>query len=559
MGQRKEGNLSSQHLLKRGSRLYFRLAIPLDLLPLFDGRRELRTSLKTKCYSTAKGLARLHLGRAERLFLQLRSGIMTTEEIRKLVAAYFECTLAEAENARADGSGVLEDYDEDGEHGVSSVDGLDLHLSDLMENLARGKHEAAANVADLILEGAGITLDKGSHDYRVLCREALKGAIDATRVELARTTGHYGSSLPSLERQDEVPAVSASSKPAVLLSAAVAEYVTEHAAGGHWTKKTQAESEGIYKLLVGIAGDRDMSELDYKALSGFRDTLLKFPSNVSKRRAYRGKEISEILTMKVDKTLSVSSVNKHIIRVGAFLKWAVKRGYVAANFAEGLTITKRGTKESEEREAYLHEDLLSLVRSPLAGFWKARPERFWIPILGLYSGARLNELCQLSVEDVREEDSLLCLDINDKGADKRLKNASSRRVIPVHPILLELGFKEYAEGLRGKGAVRLWPALRKGRDGYGHAFGKWFQGFNRRYVTTNRKRVFHSFRHCLADGLKQRGVDGNIIAEILGHSLGNSISLSRYGKAYGPKVLLEALRKLDYGVEEELREWPRLG
>lgn len=481
---------------------------------------------------------------------------MTIEEIHKLVAAYFECTLAEAEDARADGSGVLEDYDEDGEHGVSSVDGLDLHLSDLMENLARGKHEAVSSVADSILAGAGITIDKGSHDYKLLCREALKGVIDATRIQLERMKGHYGGGL-RLTEPGEPHRDKPAPPPQVLLSAAVAEYVAEHAAGGHWTKKTQAESEGIYRLLVGIVGDRDMSELDYKALSGFRDTLLKFPSNVSKRRAYRGKTISEILAMiataKVDKPLSVSSVNKHIIRVGAFLKWAVKRGYVAANFAEGLTITKRGTKESEEREAYSHEDLLSLVQSPLAGFQKARPERFWIPILGLHSGARLNELCQLSVEDVREEDGVLCLDINDKGADKRLKNASSRRVIPVHPILLELGFKEYAEGLRRKGAVRLWPALRKGRDGYGHAFGKWFQRFNRRYVTTNRKRVFHSFRHCLADGMKQRGVDVNIIAEILGHSLGNSISLSRYGKAYEPKVLLEALNRLEYGIEEELR------
>lgn len=550
--------MPSQHLLKRGSWLYFRLAIPLDLLPLFSGRRELRTSLKTKCYSTAKGLSRLHLGRAERLFLQLRSGIMTIEEIRKLVAAHFKCTLAEAEDARADGSGVLEDYDEDGEHGVSSVDGLDLHLSGLMENLARGKHEAVSSVADSILAGAGITIDKGSHDYKLLCREALKGVIDATRIQLERMKGHYGGGL-RLTEPGEPHRDKPAPPPQVLLSAAVAEYVAEHGAGGHWTKKTQAESEGIYRLLVGIVGDQDMSELDYKVLSGFREALLKFPSNVSKRRAYRGKEISEILTMKVDKPLSVSSVNKHIIRVGAFLKWSVKRGYVAANFAEGLTIAKRNTKEEEEREAYPKEDLLRLVQSPLAGFRKAHPERFWIPILGLYSGARLNELCQLSVEDVREEDGALCLDINDKGTDKRLKNASSRRVIPVHPILLELGFKEYTEGLRRKGAVRLWPALRKGRDGYGHAFGKWYQVFNRRYVTPERKRVFHSFRHTLADNLKQRGVDGNIIAEILGHSLGGSISLSRYGKAYGPKVLLEELRKLDYGVEEELRKWPRLG
>ena len=62
-------------------------------------------------------------------------------------------------------------------------------------------------------------------------------------------------------------------------------------------------------------------------------------------------------------------------------------------------------------------------------------------------------------------------------------------------------------------------------------------------------------RHCLADNLKQRGVDGNIIGEILGHSSG-SITLARYGKAYIPKVLLEALKKLEYGIDEELRKLP---
>jgi hypothetical protein len=34
--------------------------------------------------------------------------------------------------------------------------------------------------------------------------------------------------------------------------------------------------------------------------------------------------------------------------------------------------------------------------------------------------------------------------------------------------------------------------------------------------------------------------------------------LSRYCKAYGPTVLLEALKKLEYGIEEELRKLHRL-
>jgi hypothetical protein len=68
--------------------------------------------------------------------------------------------------------------------------------------------------------------------------------------------------------------------------------------------------------------------------------------------------------MDIADPLSISSVNKHIIRTGAFLKWAAKRGYVVANYAEGLTITQRNRKEEEEREAYSKEDLLRFARSP---------------------------------------------------------------------------------------------------------------------------------------------------------------------------------------------------
>jgi hypothetical protein len=35
------------------------------------------------------------------------------------------------------------------------------------------------------------------------------------------------------------------------------------------------------------------------------------------------------------------------------------------------------------------------------------------------------------------------------------------------------------------------------------------------------------------------------------------MTLGRYGKGYSPKVLLEALDKLEYGIEEELRKLKR--
>ena len=96
--------------------------------------------------------------------------------------------------------------------------------------------------------------------------------------------------------------------------------------------------------------------------------------------------------------------------------------------------------------------------------------------------------------------------------------------------------------------IRLWGKLIKKRDGYSQDFGKWYQRFNRKYVTVHPKRVFHSFRHALADRLKQAGVQEALIAEILGHTI-ESETFGRYGKRFQPKVLLEALMKLDYGVE----------
>jgi integrase len=61
--------------------------------------------------------------------------------------------------------------------------------------------------------------------------------------------------------------------------------------------------------------------------------------------------------------------------------------------------------------------------------------------------------------------------------------------------------------------------------------------------------VFHSFRHTVTDTLKQAGVSETVIAEIVGHSNSGSMTMGRYGKRYQPKVLLEALLKLDYGID----------
>lgn len=156
----------------------------------------------------------------------------------------------------------------------------------------------------------------------------------------------------------------------------------------------------------------------------------------------------------------------------------------------------------------------------------------------------MNEICQLYVDDIIEIDGIMCFDINgDK--DKRLKNIASKRMIPIHPKLIEMGFMDYVEQLKTNGSDRLWESLPPKRDGYSHLFSKWYQRHNRLYLTQDKKKCFHSFRHTLADTLKQARVAEGVIAEILGHS-NESITTGRYGKRFRPQILLDALLKLDY-------------
>ncbi|WQN27719.1 hypothetical protein ULE26_21360 [Stutzerimonas stutzeri] len=79
----------------------------------------------------------------------------------------------------------------------------------------------------------------------------------------------------------------------------------------------------------------------------------------------------------------------------------------------------------------------------------AKPYRFWLLPLGLYTGARLNELCQLRVHDVIQDvHGVDLIDINDNGYNKSLKTGPSARQIPICSKLVEMGFLNFVEERR---------------------------------------------------------------------------------------------------------------
>lgn len=327
-----------------------------------------------------------------------------------------------------------------------------------------------------------------------------------------------------------------------LLSDLVSEYVESNES--KWTYKTKLEVEGCLKLVMDVIGDLEVKAVSKQAVHDFKGKLMKLPANMYK--CYPGKTVPEVLLLPDIEPMSVNSVNKHIMRLNALLSYAVREGFITVNCAQGMMLSDK-RRTDEQRKAYSVEDLQAIANSLPRE--QERPERYWIPMIAMYSGLRLGEICQLYTDDIQQLDGVWCFNINDEK-DKKLKNSASKRIIPIHPVLLSCGLIKYVEVMQNSGVPRLWINLSwRKADGYSNSFGNWYRRFNRELISKDKCKVFHSFRHTFTDELKQAGVQESIIAEIVGHTNEGSETMGRYGKRYQPRVLLNALMLLDYGVE----------
>ncbi|MAF74852.1 MAG: hypothetical protein CMF17_03160 [Idiomarinaceae bacterium] len=176
------------------------------------------------------------------------------------------------------------------------------------------------------------------------------------------------------------------------------------------------------------------------------------------------------------------------------------------------------------------------------------PHYYWLPLIGLYTGARMNEICQLYVDDIVDDNGVMLFKFTDERPDQRLKNKNSRRVVPIHSELIRLGFLDYVKSVKALKHPRLFDALTKSRDGYSKNASNWFARFRKKLGINieGKKQDFHSFRHNVSDFYKQsdsaREVDA---AAILGHS-DQMITFGRYGKNLEAKKLQNIIEQLDF-------------
>ncbi len=384
-----------------------------------------------------------------------------------------------------------------------------------------------------------LTLEMDLSEYGVLTMDMEPHEVEAGKVLFDH----------ALNRMVQLKAKGPLSNPTVstkLFSAAVDEYLQDFKAGGP-RPETVLDYRGDFNQFIQITGDVPVASLQHEALNDLKKKLTALPPNLNKAKALRGKSIDEILSMQLP-AQSARTVRKKWQRLQTFLKWAWGQGFVDKNFAVG----KMPRAADSNRDNFSDDDLARLFESPhYADALYKEPFQYWIPLIAAFTGARLEEISQLHLADLKidAETGILCFDITEdvdekQGAStkKQLKNKASIRACPVHSQLQAAGLSKYASDLREKGYDRLFPELSVSAYGKtGDRASKFFTAYRRERGVGSKtgvsSKVFHSFRHTMNARLIRASVAQEIREALVGHT-----PQSTNVRVYGDKQYLGRLR-----------------
>ncbi|MTK12255.1 MAG: site-specific integrase, partial [Clostridiaceae bacterium] len=420
----------------------------------------------------------------------------------------------------------------------------------LKEKLARGQTDVGeAEVEDTLLAN-GITLDKDSEAYRRVAFAFLKASVKANQMMRLRQEGEVIDTPPA--PNGTILARSNRCTGGEPLSKIFEKWKEER----NPPAKTASEFAKAVRRFEELHGAVPAISITKPMVREFKEALRKTPAILSgkARQMTLPQVLARVERAPPQATLSIGSVNKDLGSLSAVLAWAGKNGFFDAvptwaNPAQGMKIEERSNAD-QKRLPYDADDLRLIFSSPVftaasrprAGGGEAAK---WLPWLALYTGARLEELGQALVSDIREEGGLPYLDINTLDDGKKVKNASSRRKVPLHPTLVDLGFLIYVEQRRRAGGGRLFPELVP--DQHGTVTGnwsKWWGRYARDLGVTDKRKVFHSFRHTVKDAFRNAGVEKSLRDAIMGHAAGDVAD--SYGAGYSLAIMAAAVAKLEF-------------
>ena len=275
------------------------------------------------------------------------------------------------------------------------------------------------------------------------------------------------------------------------------------------------------RRLKAVVGDLTPAEIDKRKAVSFKDSLIQ-------------------------EGLAYATASKNLGLIKSMFEIARSNELIHENPFKEVKLIKPSRME-KARVSFTNDEIERIFSSPVftKGF---RPKggageaAAWLPLIAYMTGMRLEEIGQLTKDDIKRQDEIWFLNLDHAPTKGRvLKNESSRRQIPIHSRLIELGLLDLVSASNG----RLFPDLSSaGARQLTASFSQWFGRYLRQVVgIADGRKTFHSFRHTFKDLCREAGISKDLHDRLTGHSsrdVGDG-----YGAGMFPlKPLNEAMKKI---------------
>ena len=553
---------------RSGSKHYYlRVAIPKDLQGVVK-RRELWKSLETAEPSEAKRRARIEMIKIDAEWEEIRQrSLITDAHIEVAIWNRYQELVERDENFRSE---LLTEEELkiiwkelEREYGSNNTDSLGImriieenyeeylrERRDRTETLRRSlvniDYKAVLSAAIDGAKNVGISsVDFHSPAFKKLMRGMLRAELEALNRAEERDRGDYTGAPKDPIISAPIGVIRPAVKRGETIIGLYERFKKEKI--GSATEDTWNQSEKVIQLLAEFIGTSEhISNLDRKRIRDFKTNLFEWPVKAAEIKEFSGLKFLDVIKKneKLAKpTISEKTINRYLSAIGSYARWLLANDYISEDIMSGMYLSI--DKTTKKVFPYSVEQLKKIFSSPLfigcesdasvsiPGDFIIRDWRYWIPLIALYSGARLGEICQLYCTDVRVISDVLCFHITTAGDEagvKSTKTEGSERVIPVHSALLDLGFADkYLSEVKNGGNRQLFPELKKDARGFwsGDASGFFNKYFDLIGVKEGRKYNFHSFRHNVTDEFRMAGFLDEQFAPLLGHT--KSTTTQRYG------------------------------
>lgn len=322
-----------------------------------------------------------------------------------------------------------------------------------------------------------------------------------------------------------------------------AQYPTEKGSSQVGSKHRKDVETRLGAFLL-FAGDRAVRDFNRDDLKTYRDILDQLPDRFELR--FGTKDMRSAIEQNRNRKVPHSHIGpttvdlKWLGPVNRLFAWMVLEEKIEKNPVDGIRSKQIANDvAANAKRLPLKADQISKLFA-ITSTSSSKTALYWMPLLLLTTGARPNELAQLRTNDLdltfngRPHINVLCLlDDDDEAAPsdpapdtvvdaRRVKTAAGRRMVPLHPYLIEAGFLDFVQERHRGGARQLFRELKADQHGF------WSSAITRRInriirgklLITNRKYTTYSLRHNFIDACKPAGIAEETRMKIMGHQLG---------------------------------------